>query len=318
MNQNPNIAFFGSPLLAAACLRVLVESFTVSMVVTQPDRRAGRGMKTGTTPVKDFAQQQDIDLFQRERPDEAFVQELTARRVNLIVVVAYGKILPGSVISYPALGSLNLHASLLPKHRGPSPIEAAILNGDTSTGLTVQIMAEKMDAGDMLAQKIIPLMLDMNASDLLKEIIRIAPGFLLQSVRRYVKGVLQPRRQDESEATYCAPIRKEDGLIEWYDSASAVLNKIRAFDNWPVAYTFLNGKRIRVFRARIVRQKSPKDTLPGRIVGPDRNEGILVQTGDGFVGLLELQPENRKRMDFRQFMNGYRNLKGNILKGSDL
>jgi len=314
MNQNPNIAFFGSPLLAGQCLCTLVQSFTVSMVVTKPDRKAGRGMKTGMTPVKEAALDHGIEVYQPERPDESLMQEMAVHRVNLIVVVAYGKILPELIISYPALGSINLHASLLPKYRGPSPIEAAILNGDNCTGLTVQAMSREVDAGDILTQKEIPLRLDMNASDLLCEIIRIAPDFLLHSIERYTKGALKPQRQNELEATYCTPIRKEDGWIDWHDSATAILNRIRAYDIWPVAYTVLDEKRLRVYRAHIVSRQGHEDVLPGQIIGLDRNEGVLVQTGDGIVGLLELQPENRNRMDFRQFINGYRGIERKLFK----
>jgi len=316
MNQNPNIAFFGSPLLAGQCLSALVQSFTVSMVVTKPDRKAGRGMKTGATPVKEAAFDRNIDVYQPERADESLVREMKAHSVNLIVVVAYGKILPEFVISRPALGSLNLHASLLPKYRGPSPIEAAILSGDTCTGLTVQTMAKKMDAGDIIAQQVIPLTPDMNASDLKNEIIRIAPGFLLQSIQQYMTNALQPRPQNELDATYCTPIRKEDGWINWHDSASDVLNRIRAFDIWPVAYSMLEGKRVRVYRARVVNLPGYEDVLPGQIVGLDRNMGVLVKTGNGIVSLLELQPENKKIMDFRQFINGYRDIEGKVLESS--
>ncbi len=314
MNQNPNIAFFGSPLLAAECLRRLIKSFTVSMVITKPDRKAGRGMKPVATPVKEAAVDHGIDVYQPERPDEDLVQSMAVHRVDLIVVAAYGKILPESVIAHPALGGFNLHTSLLPKYRGPSPIEASILNGEKNTGITVQVMTGKMDAGDILSQKVIPLTLDMNASDLLKEIIRIAPEFLLQSVLRYAEGVLRPQPQNESEATYCAQIRKEDGWIDWHDSASVILNRIRAFDIWPVACSMLEGKRVRVYRARVADLPTDEDALPGQIVGLDRNKGVLVQTGGGIIGLLELQPENRKRMGFRQFINGYRGIEGKRLR----
>ncbi len=314
MNQNPNIAFFGSPLLASKCLSAIVQSFSVSMVVTKPDRKAGRGMKTVMTQVKEAALDLGIDVYQPEKPDESLVHEMTVHNVNLIVVVAYGKILPEFVISRPALGSLNLHASLLPKYRGPSPIEAAILNGDTHTGITVQTMAKKVDAGDILAQQVISLTPEMNASDLKNEIIRVAPGFLLHSIQQYTANTLQPRRQNESEATYCAPIRKEDGWINWHNSTSAVLNRIRAFYIWPVAYSMLNGKLMRVYRARVVNMPGHEDAPPGQIVGLDRNMGVLVRTGDGIVGLLELQTENRKRMNFRQFINGYRGIEGKHLK----
>lgn len=313
MTQNPNICFFGSPQLAAECLRALLKTFTVSLVITQPDRRSGRGMKTTVTPVKECALAHGITLYQPSAPDEVLLQKIRTHRVNLIVVVAYGRILPKTVIFEPALGSLNLHASLLPKYRGASPIEAAILNGDDLSGLTVQMMSEKMDAGDIVAQYTMPITPDMNASDLMNGIINTAPEFLVDALTGYLDGSLNPSPQDESKATYCIPIRKEDGAIDWYRDATAIVNKIRAFDVWPVAYTFLNGKRVRIFRARVV-QKNRAGVTPGRIVDLDRHRGILVQTGDGIVGILELQPENKKRMDYREFMNGYRSLHGSLFE----
>jgi methionyl-tRNA formyltransferase len=313
MKQNPYIGFFGSPLLAAECLCSLLKTYTVSLVITQPDRRSGRGMKTGITPVKECALLHGIDLYQPQALDITLLQKLEAHRVDLIVVVAYGRLLPKTVIFKPAFGSLNLHASLLPKYRGPSPIEAAILDGDESSGFTLQILSEKMDAGDIIAQHPIPLTLEMNASDLMDEIIRTAPDFLVDAIGGYLDGSLKPYSQDESKATYCAPVRKEDGSIDWRQDATAIVNKIRSFDMWPVAYTFLNGKRLRIFRARAV-QRNRDGTRPGCIVDLDRHEGVLVQTGNGIIGIRELQPENKKRMDFSEFINGYRGLKGTVLE----
>lgn len=311
--HNVNIAFFGSPELSVACLDELRRYFQVRMVVTQPDKRGGRGKTLIETPVAIYAKKHGIDLYKPPKIDEELLHQLRYHEIELIVVVAYGKILPGEVIRYPELGSLNLHASLLPKYRGPSPIEAVLLNGESETGITIQLMDEKVDAGDILASVRIPLDEDTTQSELLKKVIEISPGFLTGILRDYLDGKIQMQKQDEHQASYCKVIKKGDGLIRWEDAAWAIHNKIRAYDLWPVAHTSLDGKLLRVYRSKVYRDDNGFDGVPGMVVEADSRNGILVKTGRGVLSIIELQLESRKRMGFKEFLIGYRNLKGKVL-----
>jgi len=315
MKKEVRIGFFGSPPLAAACLENLIHNFPVHLVITQPDREGGRGRNLSETPVSSIAGQADITVLKPFALDREILTYLEALKINLIVVVAYGKILPDYLLHFPQYGSVNLHASLLPRHRGASPIESAILKGDRVTGMTLQRMERRMDAGDILAKEQIPVKDDMTAEDLLECFIEMAPDFLTQSIRDYLAGVLEPVKQDESEATYCAKIEKDDGYIDWCETADLILKKIRAFSLWPVAFTKLDGKLLRIFRARISQKTVDEGDVPGTVVVCDRTEGIIVQTGHGIIGIMELQLENRKRMSHWEFMNGYRELEGKLLGG---
>ncbi|MGQ9616993.1 MAG: methionyl-tRNA formyltransferase [Spirochaetota bacterium] len=308
-----NIAFFGSPELSVACLDELRRYFQVKMVVTQSEKRGGRGKTLIETPVADYAQKHGIDLYKPQRINAELLHHLRLHEIELIVVVAYGKILPGEVIRYPKLGSLNLHASLLPKYRGPSPIEAVLLNGESETGITIQLMDEEVDAGDILATIRIPLDEDTTQSELLRKVIEISPGFLTEVLREYLEGKIQKRKQDDSEASYCRVIKKGDGLIRWEDTARAIHNRIRAYDLWPVAHTTLGGKLLRVYRSEVYQDTNGIDGIPGMVVEADNRKGILVKAGRGILSIIELQLESRKRMGFKEFMIGYRNLRGKVL-----
>ena len=307
------IAFFGSPLLALRCLEELCGSLDVRLVVTRPDKRSGRGKKIHTTPVKSFAVTRGIEVCQPLKPDESLTERLRELGIGLVVVVAYGRILPEHLLTLPSLGCLNLHASLLPRYRGPSPIEAALLNGDSETGITLQKMAPGMDEGDILDSCRIPIGSEDNAEDLLASIADSAPAFVTRSVRDYIAGGTTPKKQNEDEATYCSLIRKEDGLIRWSEPGPALLRKIRAYAVWPVAYTAFRGKRLRIYRASLTKDDEGSDAPPGTVLCADGKRGIRIATGDGSIDLVELQPENRKRMHFSEFVNGYREIEGEVL-----
>lgn len=329
------LAFFGTPHLAADCLRALLRRYTVAMAVTNPDAAQGRGRRTAPGPVKELALQAGIPVCQPGSLPGEVPEALRLHRIDLNVVVAYGKILPPSVIHLPRLGSVNLHASLLPRYRGPSPIEAALMNGDQVTGLTLQLLEETMDTGPVLAQIKIPLSDDMNAGDLYQKMSEVAPGFLADSLGRYAAGELAPRNQRDEQATYCGKIRKQDGWIDWKEASRGILNRIRALALWPVAFTTLDGTLLRVHRAAPCEvpagdgtagrgpagvdggpageAANQPDPAPGTVLRMSRREGVVVRTGDGCLRLLELQPENRRKMSFREFMNGYRETQGKVL-----
>ncbi len=322
------IAFFGTPFLARVCLEALHRTFGVGLVVTKADKEYGRGRKITYSPVKEYALAQGIDLCHwsadRGLPDrrstggEKIAGELKKRGIELSVVVAYGKILPEAVIEAPRHGSINLHASMLPKYRGPSPLVAAILEGETSTGITLQKIQRRVDAGDIILQREVPIEAEDTAGDLLQRIMAICPGFIVEGLRGYLEGTLVPRPQNEAQATYCTMIGKEDGLLDWSEPARTVVNRIRAYNPWPVAYTFLDGKTLRIFKAGRAGRKETADGeysgVSGTIVDVDKAEGILVLTGQGAVGIRQLQLENRRRMTHREFVCGCRELVGKVLK----
>jgi len=311
MENFPKIAFFGSPELASACLSILIKRYKVVMVVTRPDRARGRGRKIIPTCVKKVALEYNIPVYQPQKIEKDFVNILKKHGVNLIVTVAFGRILPSEIIHYPELGSLNLHASLLPRYRGPSPIQAAIMNGDSQSGITVQLMNTRMDAGDIINRLPIPLNEDCTAEDLWKQVMEKAPQFLIFSIDGFLKGKLVPHPQQESEASYCSILRKEDGKIYWKEDGKSIVRKIRAFNIWPVAFTFLNGKQLKLYRA--VYEEKSLSGVPGEVVEVDKKKGIMVRAGKGMVGITDLQLENKKRMSHIDFINGYRELKGKVL-----
>jgi methionyl-tRNA formyltransferase len=315
MNRE-RIAFFGSPHLARACLEELHRSFEIPLVVTQPDREKGRGRKVSMTPVKSYAARKGLAVYQSRDLGAPLVEALKNNGVTLIIVVAFGRILQEQVISYPKRGSLNLHASLLPKYRGPSPIEAAILAGERETGVTLQHMAAEMDRGELLDSKRVPIENCWTAEDLYSTIIDISPPFLCRSVRDYLDGRLNSMPQDERHASYCSVINKENGLIDWHEDAERIRNKIRAYNLWPVAYTYLEGGQLKIFNAHRVEAPPGIETgdAPGQVVSADKREGIIVQTGSGYLSITDLQIENRRRMDYREFMNGQKDLAGSILR----
>jgi methionyl-tRNA formyltransferase len=312
------VAFFGSPPLARACLEELHHRFDVRLVVTQPDREKGRGRKISMTPVKSYAVDRGIAVYQSGDLGEPLIDELSKYGTDLIVVVAFGRILPGRVIDAVPRGSLNLHASLLPKYRGPSPIEAALLAGERETGITLQLMAPEMDRGDILSSLAISIGNDWTAEDLYAVITERAPSFLVQSVHDYLDGKLSPVPQDESRASYCSVVKKENGTINWHEEAERIRNKIRAYNLWPVAQTTFQGKQLKIFNARTA--AAPTSTAasgkPGEVVSADMKEGIIVQTGSGRLIITDLQIENRRRMNFKEFLNGHRNIRGSVLGSS--
>jgi len=314
MNRE-RIAFFGSPPLAQVCLEELHRSFRIPLVVTQPDREKGRGRKVSMTPVKTYALEHGLAVYQYPDLAERLAKTLSEHGITLIVVVAYGRILQEQIISFPKRGSLNLHASLLPKYRGASPIEAAILGDECETGVTLQHMAVEMDRGTMLDSENVVIESSWTAENLYEKIIEISPTFLNRSVKRFLEGRLEPIEQDEALASYCRIIHKKDGYINWQEEAHDIRNKIRAYNLWPVAYSNLQGRQLKIYNAQIV-EAPPTirgDHVPGQIISTDKGQGIIVKTGEGYLGITDLQMENKLRMDHREFLNGHKDVEGSVL-----
>jgi methionyl-tRNA formyltransferase len=234
--------FFGTPDVASETLEILKSGgYLPALIVTSPDAKKGRGLQIHPSPTAIFAEKNNIACLKPEKVGE--LKEL--EKFDLAIVVAYGKILPEKIINSPKLGSINIHYSLLPKYRGASPVESAILNGDMETGVSIQKMAFKMDTGDILAQEKVPIDPDEKAPDLRKRLIKIGGELLLKTLPDLIAGKIKPIQQNESEATYCKKIEKEDGLINLeQELPSTLYNKFRAYANWPRIYFFKDAKRI--------------------------------------------------------------------------
>lgn len=256
MNKKLNFVFFGTPDVASLTLEILKQAgFIPSLIITSPDKRAGRKMLLTPPPVKIWAEENNIRYIQPEKLDEEFYNKLKPSYLEpncLFIVVAYGKIIPENILNIPKLGSINIHYSLLPKYRGASPVETAILNGETETGITIQKMEFKMDSGPTIAQEKVDIFPDEKAPDLRKRLIKIGAELLVKTLGTpsasgtspYVGGGWEGVKQNENEATYCKKIKKEDGLINLDDDPIKNYNKFRAYANWPRTFFFKDGKRI--------------------------------------------------------------------------
>jgi methionyl-tRNA formyltransferase len=298
------LTFFGTPDFAVPALETLVRSrHEVAAVVTQPDRPKGRGRRTIASPVKRLAREQDLDVLQPEKASTTeFVQKLRTIAPDLIVVVAYGEILKPELLQVPQCGALNLHASLLPRYRGSSPIQAAILNGDDMTGVTTILMDEGMDTGDVLGQAEVPIDEDDNAGTLHDKLARVGAQVLLETVDRIDSGNADPMPQNHRLATYTKKIAKEDGLIDWNITTERLHNFVRAMNPWPVAHVREGGLRV-LMTSIPGEKKQPVD--PGTVVRADE-DGLLVATLDGAIRIEQLQVAGGKPMSADEFLRGHR------------
>ena len=255
-NKNIKFVFFGTPDVASETLEILkVNGYIPSLIITSPDKPQGRKMLLTSPPVKTWAIENNIQYLQPEKLDEEFIYNLKPITYNLFIVVAYGKILPEKLISLPKLGSINIHYSLLPKYRGASPVESAILNGDTETSITIQKMELKMDSGPIIVKETIKILPDEKASDLRKRLIKIGGELLVKTLPNIIENKIQLIPQNEEDATYCKKIKKEDGLIDLNDDAKINYNKFRAYASWPRTFFFQNNKRIIITDATIEDEK---------------------------------------------------------------
>ena len=302
------IIFFGTAELACHGLLALAQSsaFEVAAVVTQPDRPKGRSLNLHSSPVKTIATQRHLAVLQPERArSEQFFQELSRLQPDLIVVAAYGQILPKQILDLPRFGCLNIHASLLPKYRGAAPVQWAILNDEPETGVTIMKMDEGLDTGDILSQQVTPIAAGANAQTLLERIAALGADLLLKTVPDYVTGRIIPRKQPEEGASYARKINKEDGRLDWTQPARALWNRVRALVPWPGAYTFLSAEPkpqlLKISQAEIAERGSGNT---GEILEASGN-GIVVACGRQALRILVLQREGGKRLGARDFLAGH-------------
>jgi methionyl-tRNA formyltransferase len=313
------IVFMGTPDFAVPTLLALAGQHQIAGVVTQPDRPAGRGKRLMASPVKEAAHTLGLPLFQPEtlREPEA-VGQLAAWQPDVIVVAAFGQLLRPPVLALPQRGCLNVHASLLPRYRGAAPIPAAILAGDARTGVTIMRMDEGLDTGPILAQAECPITAEDTTATLTVKLADLGAQLLLEVLPAWVAGQAESRPQDDSAATYCALLTKEDGHLDWKRPVAYLDRQVRACDPWPGAYTTWDGRRLKVLRARLRREEptgelaaGPGEALPGLVV--DLEPGVGVVTGEGILELLEVQLAGKRPMAAIPFARGQRGLVGGSL-----
>jgi len=298
------ILFMGTPDFAVPSLQALIDNGeTVVAVVTQPDRPKGRGRKLAPSPVKVLAQQAGIDVLQPTKvKTEAFVDELRQYQPDVILVAAYGRILPPAVLTLPRLGCINVHGSILPKYRGAAPIQTAILRGEREAGVTIMQMDSGLDTGDMLLVGSLPVADNDTSATLIPRLAQLGGTLLVQAVGLLAAGRLAATKQDDSQATLAPPLTKEDGLIRWQDSASVISCQIRALDPWPTAYTWLQGQQVKFFNPTVIVGQSA--ALPGTIIAADKG-GLVIACGQDQLRISEIQADGGKRMPVQAFLLGH-------------
>lgn len=306
------VIFMGTPQFAVPTLLALDDQHEVVGVVTQPDRPAGRGRKIMMSPVKEAALAWDLPVYQPEtlRSPQA-VEHLAAWEPEVIVVAAFGQILQTPVLDLPPHGCLNVHASLLPRYRGAAPIPAALLAGDPVTGVTIMRMDEGLDTGPVLAQAEYSIAPRETSASLTERLASLGARLLVEALPGWIGGEIQAQPQDDAAATYCRPLKKADGYLDWHQAATYLDRQVRACDPWPGAYTTWQGQRLRVLRAR-PRSEWQGSGQPGKVVQLEP-VGLGVITGEGVLELLEVQLAGKKPMAADHFARGQRELAGGSL-----
>lgn len=306
----------GTPETAVAVLAALVNAgHEVVGVYSRPDRQSGRGRRVQPTPVKAAALELGLPVFQPAslRRDEAARQELADLHPDLIVVAAYGLFLPPETFDLPPLKTLNVHPSLLPRYRGPSPVSTAILNGDAETGVTLIRLDEGMDSGPVVAQRTTPIEADEACDALTARLFRMGADLLVEVLPAWAKGEITPEPQDRDSVTISSRLTREDGLIDWNEGSQQISRKIRAYQPWPGAHTTWRGKTVKILAGRALREAAPEPA--GTVVALDDGtaSGAGVATGDGVLELRSLQMEGRRPATASDFVRGYQDFVGSRL-----
>ncbi|ELY7544589.1 methionyl-tRNA formyltransferase [Cronobacter turicensis] len=305
MSESLRIIFAGTPDFAARHLDALLSSsHQVVGVFTQPDRPAGRGKKLMPGPVKVLAQENDIPVFQpkslRPAENQALVSALNA---DVMVVVAYGLILPEAVLAIPRLGCINVHGSLLPRWRGAAPIQRSLWAGDSETGVTIMQMDKGLDTGGMLRKLSCPITADDTSASLYDKLAQLGPQGLLATLEDLATGRAVPEKQDDAQATYADKLSKEEARLDWKLSAAQLERCIRAFNPWPVSFFMIDDQPVKVWKASVIHQQS--NAAHGTVLDAGK-QGIQIATADGILNLEELQPAGKKPMSAQDLLNSRR------------
>ncbi|WP_288984938.1 methionyl-tRNA formyltransferase [uncultured Pseudoalteromonas sp.] len=301
MTQPLRIIFAGTPDFAARHLQALIDSeHQIVGVYSQPDRPAGRGKKLKASEVKALALEHDLPVFQPQslKTDEA-LEELSSLNADIMIVVAYGLILPKAILDAPRLGCLNVHGSILPRWRGAAPIQRAIWAGDQQTGVTIMQMDEGLDTGDMLHISRCPIDSTETSASLYAKLAELGPDALIDTINRLANGDITPEPQNDADANYAKKLSKDEANIDWSMDAEQIERNIRAFNPWPVCFTQMRGNTVKIYQANVVEQSG----AAGTVLASDKN-GIVVACGKHALSISELQPQGKKPMAINNFLNG--------------
>jgi methionyl-tRNA formyltransferase len=305
----------GSPAFALPALQALMSNqYDIRAVYTQPDKRTGRGRPVIACPVKRFAVSHGMQVIQPESlRDPKEIQSLAALKPDIIIVAAYGQILPAAVLELPRYKCINIHPSLLPLYRGPSPVAAPILNGDPVTGVTIMLIERKVDSGPILNQEEMPISDEDTTESLSERLAVMGARKLIETIPAWVEGKIEPVRQDDSRATYTRMEVKEDGLLDWNLPAVVLRRRVRAYQPWPGCYFDWKGGRLKVLKA--IALPDPEGGETGRVIALPRTAPtrIAVRTADGLLGLVSVQPEGKREMPAADFSAGHRDFAGSVL-----
>ena len=293
------IVYMGTPEFSVLPLEELVNNYDVEMVVTQPDKLVGRKKEIAFSPVKEYALEKGIEVFQPTKIREDY-QRIVDLKPDLIVTCAYGQIIPKELLELPKYGCINIHASLLPEYRGGAPIHKAVIDGKSKTGVTIMYMDEKMDSGDILYQKEIDITLEDNTSTMFKKLSILGKEMIKEFIPKLINNDFTRIKQDESKVTYAYNITKEDEKISFDDTSNNIFNKIRGLADIPGGYAFLDGKRVKIFKSRFGNVSKGK---PGEIINI-YDDGIGVMTKDNEIVITDIQLEGKKREEVKNYLNG--------------
>ncbi len=302
MQKRIRSAFFGTHEFARVILEKLSQDshFDLVMVISQPDGRVGRKQELSASPVKRYALSRSIPVRTPEKLSKFNMEE--AGTLDISIVAQYGQLIPKHILEFPRFGTINIHTSLLPKYRGASPIQSALLNGDTETGLSIMLMDEGLDTGPVLAQKKILIRSEDNAESLESKLAQLGAELLIEVLPRYMSGDLKPKTQDETKASLCAKIKREQGEVDWSLSAVEIYNRFRAFQPWPGVWSIFKGKRMKFLNMR----PDTQTALPGEMFS--KHDKLYIGTGTNSLEIISIQPEGKKPMDAKAFINGYRDI----------
>lgn len=308
------IIFMGTPDFAVPVLTSLISSgYTLSAIFTQPDKKVGREQKLIYSPVKKLALKYKISLYQPEELNQRIEQKIRSLIPDLIVVAAYGKIIPKEILEIPKYGCLNVHASLLPKYRGASPIQAAILAGEKETGVTIMLMDEKVDHGPILAQRKEKIYNNDTGKTLHDRLSKKGAELLIEILPNWFEGKIKPQLQDHSKATYTKMLSRNDGRINWTKPADEIERQIRAYYPWPGSWTKWNGKRLKIFPDSTVSYQLSTNRKLGEVF-LTKDERLAITCGKGYLVIGKLQLEGKKKMTTREFLKGYHQITGAVLE----
>ncbi len=312
MKKKAGIIFMGTPQFAVPALKALHHNKQdIALVVTRPDRPKGRGRKLSPSPVKETAMNLGYSVIQPSSVRSAeFSKRIEKQSPDLIVVVAFGHIIPKNILTIPNKATINIHASLLPKYRGPAPIQWAIINGEQKTGVTTMLMDEGMDTGDILFSSKLEIASDDTSGTLHDRLADLGADLLIQTLKAFETGDIKPISQDHTRATYAPMLKKNDGHMNWKMPAESLEAFIRGMTPWPGAFTFHEKKRLKIFKAKTI--VTDTEALPGTVIKGFPDE-LWISTGKGILSLMEIQGESGKRLLIKDFLRGYKLPPGTLL-----